>query len=355
MTGEVTGAVADGVAASPRAYRWGLLAYPRWYRRERGLEMLTTLADAGPRDQGRARPRDVVDLLVGGVRCRLRPPRGFWWRAVVVVVALFAGLAGTSAVQVLWPRGAPSAVEATRAAAVVIPAPPERVEPARRCVECTDWDDGPLDRADFVDVLYRPPVSEVPGWMTAARERLAAAGWRVGEIRNDEGDLRLRASRGGLTLSLTGTPYQSYVDKDLSRPNRTDPTVRVIATRSLSAGAVAASGGGFLGGVLAGWLVAAWATQRFRRQRRLIRLATLAGAAPGLGVALLWDLLSVDYVFSVSVVGTWSPNHLWLPALWARESPTPLFVAAGSALLTVALAALSTRGDARPRPTAPAT
>ena len=59
-----------------RSYRRLLLAYPGWHRRERGLEMLTTMLDAA--EPGRRRPAvaDVLDILWGGLRCRFRPPRG---------------------------------------------------------------------------------------------------------------------------------------------------------------------------------------------------------------------------------------------------------------------------------------
>lgn len=58
------------MTALERRGRWLLLAYPRWYRRERGEEMLGTLAAASP--PGRRWPslRDGRALVMGGLRVR---------------------------------------------------------------------------------------------------------------------------------------------------------------------------------------------------------------------------------------------------------------------------------------------
>jgi hypothetical protein len=70
-----------------RRYRRLLLAYPRWYRSVRGLEMLTTLLDAAAPGQRRPTWRDLV---LRGLRCRLGLPG----RAAVM------GLLGLTAVLV---------------------------------------------------------------------------------------------------------------------------------------------------------------------------------------------------------------------------------------------------------------
>lgn len=55
-----------------RRNRWLLRAYPGWYRRERGEEMLATLLEASR--PGRSRPslRDARALIMGGLRVRAR-------------------------------------------------------------------------------------------------------------------------------------------------------------------------------------------------------------------------------------------------------------------------------------------
>jgi hypothetical protein len=66
-----------------RRYRRLLWAYPGWYRRERGQEILTTLLDAARPGQRRPAGGEVLGVVVQGLRCRLRPPRGLGYRVVV--------------------------------------------------------------------------------------------------------------------------------------------------------------------------------------------------------------------------------------------------------------------------------
>ncbi|GAA1819931.1 hypothetical protein GCM10009682_45540 [Luedemannella flava] len=59
-----------------RRYGRLLWAYPAWHRRELGPGLLTTMLDAAAPGQGRPTGADVVDLVLGGLRCRLGLPRG---------------------------------------------------------------------------------------------------------------------------------------------------------------------------------------------------------------------------------------------------------------------------------------
>jgi hypothetical protein len=58
------------VTGLERAYRWLLYAYPAWYRRERGDEMLDTLLAAAPHGRTWLSLRDAVALILGGLRVR---------------------------------------------------------------------------------------------------------------------------------------------------------------------------------------------------------------------------------------------------------------------------------------------
>lgn len=53
-----------------RHCRWLLLAYPAWYRRERGEEMLGTLLEVGPPERSWPSFRDARSLITGGSRAR---------------------------------------------------------------------------------------------------------------------------------------------------------------------------------------------------------------------------------------------------------------------------------------------
>ena len=50
--------------------RWLLRAYPAWYRRQRGEEMLGTLMEASPVGRQWPSPRDIWAMMVGGLRVR---------------------------------------------------------------------------------------------------------------------------------------------------------------------------------------------------------------------------------------------------------------------------------------------
>jgi hypothetical protein len=58
------------MTALERRCRWLLRAYPAWYRRERGDEMLGTLMEASPPDRSRPLLRDARALIMGGLRVR---------------------------------------------------------------------------------------------------------------------------------------------------------------------------------------------------------------------------------------------------------------------------------------------
>jgi hypothetical protein len=76
------------VTGLERRCRWLLLAYPAWYRRRRGEEMLGTLLEASP--PGRRWPsfRDARSLIIRGSRVR-----GWVWLLSMLWVA--AGVANT--------------------------------------------------------------------------------------------------------------------------------------------------------------------------------------------------------------------------------------------------------------------
>ncbi|WP_328475471.1 hypothetical protein OHA21_19360 [Actinoplanes sp. NBC_00393] len=74
-----------------RIYRRLLWAYPRFYRRSRGLEMLTTLMDAAEPGQTRPSRSDVIHLLLMGLRYRLVPP-GWIAGVAAAIVTLWAAV-----------------------------------------------------------------------------------------------------------------------------------------------------------------------------------------------------------------------------------------------------------------------
>jgi hypothetical protein len=341
-----------------RSYRRLLRAYPLWYRRERDVEMLTTLLDAAAPGQRRPNRRDAIDLIVGGLRCRLRPPHGFGYRLIVVLLATFTALAGLALAGRAVPPGAPTQNQALAAASVAIPGPPHQVAgPQAPCRQCPDWDSGPLKRTDYVAVFYDPAPGDVPTVMSDARNRLAAAGWQVDPdvvVDRDSGDYVLKAEKDGIALSLRGSLGQVYVGKDPSRPDPDFHAISMVVTRSfadLSAGILAA---GFLGGLLAGWLLSVWVLQRFRRHRTGIRAVLVVAGLPALLLAIAVDGVALQWAIGLTALGNWSWTYLLLPSTWATGVPELAVITAVAVLLPVGLAALPIRPRTRYTTASPA-
>ena len=72
-----------------RRCRWLLRAYPAWYRRRRGEEMLGTLLEASPPGRRWPSVRDTGALVLGGLRVR-----GWTWSLSMVWVAAGAVITG---------------------------------------------------------------------------------------------------------------------------------------------------------------------------------------------------------------------------------------------------------------------
>jgi hypothetical protein len=69
-----------------RRCRWLLHAYPAWYRRHRGGEMLGTLLEASPPGASWPSFRDARALMIGGLRVR-----GWTWLLSMLWVVIGAG------------------------------------------------------------------------------------------------------------------------------------------------------------------------------------------------------------------------------------------------------------------------
>src|SRR5215470_1492208 len=78
-----------GVSPLERHCRWLLRAYPAWYRRDRGAEMLGTLLEASPAGRNWPSFRDARALLIGGLRVR-----GWTWSLSMLWVAAGAVITG---------------------------------------------------------------------------------------------------------------------------------------------------------------------------------------------------------------------------------------------------------------------
>jgi hypothetical protein len=353
-----------------RGYRWLLLAYPLWFRRERGLELLTTLLDTA--EPGRRRPgaADVADVVRGGLRCRLRMRGGPVARTAGVVLGTLGALLGAAVAPVLacaLVAPAPGEAEAVAVAEQAFGVRPVDVPgPVRRCdYYCPDraerpgdeviaYDDqvdrnlaemnyaelmppgtAPLD--DYVSVAYSPDgaPAELVG---RARERLAAAGWRVGEIGDETNRAAFWARRDDLTLYVSSGPSAGAGQ----------PTTHLTLSRNFPGLAVAAALAGFTGGALVGWLATARVVRRTRARHPALRALLGLAAVPLIGAAVV--VTAMTWAFSwVMLSAPLSWQDVMIPAaalsmIWdaVRGVPGVREALAASVVTVVALATIPT-------------
>jgi hypothetical protein len=308
-------------------YRRLLWAYPNWYRRERGQEILTTLLDAARPGQHHPSRRDVFDILARAALCRLRPPRGAACWIATVSVALLAAAAAVAGV----PNGvlaaafasAPSEQQAIAIAQVAMAEPPHNLPgPTFRCPDYCNhqwrsggdhvvvFDDTPhrntgVDHTSVVYWTWTTPTDVID----AARGRLIAEGWTVDERQYPAGSITsgpqgppsdgFTAYRGHLALHVHRSSYP---------PLMLTLEPRLPSSFAFEGGALAGGAAGLAGG----WLLIVWVQHRYRRHgptlRGLMKLFGLLpvwviGAATAVGLALAapdvtsWSVLSAAAAF----------------------------------------------------------
>lgn len=356
----------------PAAYRRLMLAYPRWYRRERAAEMLTTMLDEAPVGTRRPGLRHAVDVVVGGVRCRFRLPRGRESRAVAVVVAAFTGvLASAGAGLAVWQamETVPTSAQAIAVARTAVPLPP--VAPPRVGLDPLELNYGHRDLASpglpagadpgtgRFAFDYRVPPEKVAATARQARERLLAAGWRVGAVQQGPDDVK-----DGIVVPNENSDFWAARDdlvvqvEAIGGPIGDAPSIRVDVHHQISGRVTAAALAGMLTGLVAGWLVAGSMLRAHRRhQRRELRVLMEVGAAVGVPCAGLVVLIAGGLALGAAAEGGWNAQDSLAPAA-AFLADTPVFpggrelalVALACALIEAVLAALapSTGGEVLP-------
>jgi hypothetical protein len=166
-----------------RAYRRLLFAYPAYYRRRRGEEMLATLLDCAP--AGRIRPtvREAVVLIGAGLRCRMHLRRGPA-TAVAAVLAAVIGVivTGTAGAWLAWHVAAPPLPDPQQAAAIAWTAVPQ--EPSGQVrFPFLFGEEGADYSAGSVQFTYPGhPGPDASPLVVQARQRLEAAGWSIGAL-----------------------------------------------------------------------------------------------------------------------------------------------------------------------------
>jgi hypothetical protein len=209
--------------------RLALFAFPRDYRRRRGPEMLATLLDGSCPGQTRPSVRELLGIVAGGLRCRLRlrPGAGPLVLAcsTVLTTAILGGAAATWLAWAITSPALPSDAEAKAIAQAVVGAAPAGVR--RTSIPYhLDFD---------VEQLSGVEVAFPDNGLAWAPRRLNTEGWSVARADN----YGLVAYRADLKMTVL-----LYSRPLLLRIDHAEPPIVTTATIA-----------GFLLCGLGGWLL----------------------------------------------------------------------------------------------------
>ncbi len=308
-----------------RSYRRLLWAYPGFYRRDRGPEILTTLLDAAEPGQVRPSRGEAAHLLVNGLRYRFVPPTWIG-RLATGLVAIWAAvvLSGAGALAV-WALANPAQPDLAAFSDDLIgrPASSAYELPGGNLLDMAyayrtygEFQDFAMEGWDgrrpapMGQSRYYEQVTDTPTVLADARQHLANAGWRTGALSQGGADSQAAvnsahgvfwASRDGMLLRVSGYDNQTGVTVG------TYP----IEPSGVLAGAIT----GFVIGLIGVWQAMTWMAHRIARTplptRRLILLL-------GLPALLACVVNTLDNVLSMV------PNPDTASVLFAADYMYPL-------------------------------
>ncbi|GIF97085.1 hypothetical protein [Catellatospora citrea] len=341
------------------AYRRLLLCYPRSFRRERGLEVVTTLMDAA--EPGRTKPTrtEAVNLILSGLTWRFRLPDRLAYRFAAVVVALFIGLAASAvASEAVWRASPTMPTDATVEAigsSVTALAPVQGPFPSASYSGC--------DRADTNEaceslvpagadpvvthtwIAYQVPGAEVNAWVDQARDRFTADGWQLGRTVYSRSDQAIAeypeqtifwAAKGDLVVRIMGDPTEKYASSGI-------PNVVIGVHQQAPPMVTVAAVAGLLLGVAVGWAVAAWALRAFQRHTTAGRVAMLVAGAPGLCIAAVAGVAALVLAYYYATALGWSHQDSRFPYLVLTYDRAIAVAGGVSLLLSAAIAVVAPR------------
>jgi hypothetical protein len=340
-----------------------LIAYPRDYRKQRGEEIIDTLAESS------ASPvSEAFALVAGGLRCRLGRPHS---RLVVVfslLTALLVGLLGAALTNRLaWESAGPlpSNDAALRVFALVAPGSnpgaPKRADHtfgyatygSLRSVPLADsilrmlfadgWEEYGPGEVHVADAVKSTGNTRL--YLERAAARLRAEGWQVTPNWYDPSLTARKPSTVLQVFAYPGVPGGSGSAEDPA-PGSAGITMDIYRTRP-SVVVPAEIAGGVVGGTFA-WLVFGWTSRRtWRLGGQFQPWVWLLNA----GMVLMWLPPSGMTVARVWFDSRRVPSESGIPnqELFTSllfPSLMPLLIGAGAAVLLTAIAASRPRAAA---------
>lgn len=329
-----------------RSYHRLLWAFPRFYRRHRGLEIVTTMLEAAKPGQARATRDEVIHLLLSGLRCRLVPPGWAGKLATGLVTLWVAVVLGGVGAYVAWETKAGDLppLDDPRIGEVADSFAGQKVSRMR------------IDSSDPLNLAYEHKArgdlqtAGDEGWSGArpvpashtriyegvgsasqiladARQRLLRDGWRVGIIATPEDCMCevFWASHDGFLLRVTA--------------GKPDDLLLVKAYQGEPQGVSAAAIAGFLAGVVLAWPMMTWLAHRATRTSGLDRILIVVCGLPVLYACLA---NTVDNLLSMvpdpDTQSLLLAADLMYPLANQWENPLAVIVIAGGLMATVAIA-----------------
>ena len=331
-----------------RRYRRLLLAYPRPYRRTRGLELLTTLLDASAPDQRRPHWRDAVNVVAAGLRYRFALPGGRWAATGVVLVALATGALGAAAGARLGWHGAPDLpADDVRTATAQDLTPsqqsntpkPDEIHPfvaGSRLAWIPVQLLGGASPGDSTGSSISPSGTSSANTIELIGDRLHATGWRADPARTIGEHTVVAARRGGITMIIAVQSLRNWRSAVYLGYQREEPGPVLPLT--------------ILGAVLfgtLGWSGAAAVLRRARSRARGVQALLVALAIPALGLLLpatatTWLILATGHPIDPVA---WPPPPAW--AAYDTELGRMFTVSGAFLALFVVLMTLAAPATAR--------
>jgi hypothetical protein len=257
------------------SYRPLLLAYPARFRRRHGSELLTTMAEMGTPSR-----TDLWHVVLDGVRERFRLPAG---RPLAVLAAVLALLVGGA-------LGAAAGSAAGSLTYADLPKPEAVAAVAMDPAGTPDVRSGGDTDLSLMDAL--PPGADLKAVADRSRQRLSTAGWAVGPVIADSGNVHFQASSATVELDIYAYGLET-------------PLLQVTGWPTRPAAYLWLAVAGTLIGMLAGWLLAAAAAHRIAnaRRRRLGAGLALTGLLALLPPATMFAMSLGYYLTATSTPG----------------------------------------------------
>ncbi len=301
-----------------RRYRLLLHAYPRQYRRTRGAEILTTLLDSAAPGQTWPHWRDAADLVRGGLRYRIMPPRGTGYLVAaglnaVLLGVIVAALSATLTWRSVESGGDRHAIDAFLAQTGAVGS----ATSVERLYTVGAWQPASYQQVNLLfDGGHGAGLGEVD-------ERLTAAGWRVHRLvlGSDVTD-SLIADRDGDSVELTF----------LQDPNGATTTLIVDYDHRVPGRVWQGLLGGLLAGAAAGWSLAAWFLRGIRGHRAGTSAGLLVTGLTMLGLETVVLLTMASYLYG-GLDGRLTPARLLaMPGYALADSGIWLLLIVGAAV-----------------------